>query len=72
MTQEELKPCPCCGGTPVIRKTIVQDGNMHYEEGKIACPGCGLCTGGSILDGYYGVKGSIEDEIKIWNRRVNV
>ena len=68
----ELKPCPCCGKTPIIQKTIVPDGNMHFEEGRIVCSGCGLSTGGSVLDGYYGIKGSIKDEIEKWNRRADI
>lgn len=68
---ERLKPCPFCGGFAKIVTTIVPDGNMHYEEGYVICARCVVRTSGSVLDGYYGCKGSIEDEIKKWNARAN-
>lgn len=60
---EELKPCPFCGGEAVV----------HVENGvKVICRDCGVSSK-YLVDGYsqgrpYGI--SIETVIKMWNRRV--
>ena len=51
----ELKPCPCCGGDPII----TQEGNLSRPN-YIECSECGVST-----EGYV----DIELGVEIWNRR---
>lgn len=56
-TEIELKPCPFCGGTPVITKHHKEEmwGFMHR------CPVIGAVS--------WGFRESIESHAKDWNTR---
>ncbi len=64
MSEIKLKPCPFCGGQPVI----------HVGDGVcVICKECG-CRTRSLADGIYQVKpggGAIYRVIDIWNRRAD-
>lgn len=50
-----LKPCPCCGKTPIIHRSVFS------EQYRIRCEsGCGLETA------PFGTK---EKAVEAWNRR---
>lgn len=56
---EELKPCPFCGGKPVITAKV-------YEDGTGYGMGCGYCA--CSLDCAADTK---LDALRAWNRRVS-
>ena len=66
LQDEELKPCPFCGGTPIAvwnAKIRVLDGSglMHEEYG--ACIACDTCNAEIRTTASHLV-------VDMWNRRV--
>ena len=62
---EELKPCPFCGGEAVLdtRKTVTT--HIEYQNYRVICLYCGITTGWFPLD-----EGK-ENVISTWNRRAD-
>lgn len=69
MSISDLKPCPFCGGEAILCKDLKPDGHCSYKVAYVKCQDCGCNTGAYIIDGYYGVKTTVNDAIKAWNRR---
>ena len=72
---EQLKPCPFCGGKAHIRNVTENDGRVYYETVCVLCEDCGAQSIRKISDGYYGSYCSdsycSDEEIaELWNRRV--
>lgn len=70
---EELKPCPFCGGEPLISvveahdhtpmlKALIPDIEPAEETHWVECPGCGCCMAG---------KNKRADAVTAWNRRAH-
>ena len=62
MEKIKLRPCPFCGGKPVI----------HVENGvRVVCPHC-LASSKCLVDGYsagHPNEGAIYRVVEAWNRR---
>ena len=63
---EQLKPCPFCGGKAHIRNDIY----TYYETVCVSCEGCGAQSIRKISNGYYGKHCSYKEIAELWNRRV--
>lgn len=59
---EELKPCPFCGGEAVMQKRVGATGRDGYKVYRIYCSKCGVIQ--CDME-YY----SERDAISAWNRR---
>lgn len=68
---ENLKPCPFCGGKAYIRNITENNGKCHYKIVCVECIECKSKTDKRISDGYYGKYCSDEEIVELWNRRVN-
>lgn len=77
-----LKPCPCCGGLPVV---LVQRQGTEYTV-RAECSACHIATPGIVYarsGGYDGARRLVdlgvaldmrrarEEAAAIWNRRSN-
>jgi Lar family restriction alleviation protein len=62
MMENELKPCPFCGGYAHIDKTSSM---TCFRDAAIYCEGCNSWY---VLDAFSATE---EDLIDAWNRRVN-
>ena len=67
---EQLKPCPFCGGKAHIRNVTESDGYCHYETVCVLCEDCGAQSVQKVSDGYYELYCTDEEIAEIWNRRV--
>ena len=67
---EQLKPCPFCGGKAHIRNVTENDAHVHYETVCVLCEDCGAQSIRKISNGYYGKQCSDEEIAELWNRRV--
>ena len=56
MSEHELKPCPFCGGKPVIYKS------MSDRRAWVMCSECGATSPSGFRE---------KTAIKAWNRRAN-
>ena len=63
---EQLKPCPFCGGKAHIRN----DGYTYYETVCVSCEDCGAQSIRKISDGHYGKHCLYKEIAELWNRRV--
>ena len=63
---EQLKPCPFCGGKAHIRN----DRYAYYETVCVLCEDCGAQSVRKISDGYYGKHCLYKEIVELWNRRV--
>lgn len=73
---EELKPCPFCGGAPeVVRRDVEPQGDPWYgdkEETFVLC-GCGACLfDGSFHEGFGTGETARIDAVEAWNRRAAI
>lgn len=59
MTNEELKPCPFCGG-------IASWCTVGTDDGLVAVVGCDECPASIDCDGEY----ALESAVDLWNKRV--
>lgn len=66
----QLKPCPFCGGKAEITNVTESDGYCHYETVKVKCTQCHASTITKTSDGYYGLYCSDEEIAGLWNQRV--
>lgn len=67
----DLKPCPFCGGEAGIIHDRTIDGNVSFGSTRIVCKNCKCQTQEYANDGYYGERYSDSDVASIWNRRAN-
>jgi Lar family restriction alleviation protein len=70
----EVKPCPFCGGEPILLENIpMENENEHGEKEKVLCHviGCKAapCRGNAFL--FAPCYPSIEDAIEAWNMRAD-
>ena len=68
---EQLKPCPFCGGKAHIRNVTENDRHVYYETVCVLCEDCGAQSIRKISDGYYDSYCSDEEIAELWNRRVD-
>lgn len=73
---EELKPCPFCGGAPeVVRRDVEPQGDPWYgdkEETFVLC-GCGACLfDGSFHEGFGTGETARIDAVEAWNSRAAI
>ena len=60
----ELKPCPFCGGEPILEKAVMPNGKDEpIKLFKYKCRKCGVAEFGWPL--------SEEIAVEHWNRRIN-
>lgn len=70
MFENELKPCPCCGGDPLIKEYVeVSPDGFCPRVGYIYCSLCGVRTELYFLDFSDDSKNK---QIEVWNRRFDV
>ena len=67
---EQLKPCPFCGGKAHIRNVTETDRRISYETVCVLREDCGAQSIRKISDGYYGKHCSDEEIAELWNHRV--
>lgn len=65
----QLKSCPCCGGTAEVKEGFQTDGHCGYNTVYIECGRCGLKTEQLISDGYNDEWHTLEEAAELWNRR---
>lgn len=63
---EELKPCPFCGGKAKLNYERISGENKGYWAQVICTQCCGRSEG--VWAGSY--KSAEQKEIKAWNRRI--
>jgi len=72
--EKELKPCPFCGGEPILLENVpMENENEHGEKEKVLCHviGCKTapCRGNAFL--FSPCYPTVEDAIEAWNRRAD-
>lgn len=69
---DELKPCPFCGGeAAILDADYVSVGwNEGYRRAYVACNSCGASGRKIRVTNYYGEpEGTVRDAVDAWNRR---
>ena len=64
---EELKPCPFCGGKASINYERIQGENKGFWA-QVICNACHGRSGGTWASSYNTAE---RIEVKAWNRRAN-
>ena len=67
----ELKPCPFCGASAILREERESDGHESFSYYVVRCTGCKAHTNAFITGGFYGEQHTEQDAIAAWNRRTD-